>query len=339
MERCMIAPCFVEDSLAGVRRRGLSVEPLLASVGLPEVVVEPVSAEQFGELWRAVAHALDDEFFGEGARPMRCGSFDLLGHAVLHTSTLEHALRRALKFLRLVLDDPHGRLVVEGDHAQVVLIDEGEARSAFAYRTFWIILHGLACWLVGRRIPLRHVEFRCGPPLHGADYGLFFGAPVRFNQRQSLLAFDAAYLKLPVIRDERALGDFLRRAPANLLVRYRHNAGLAARIRAHLRETTPAQWPGIEDLARRLRLSPASLRRRLNAEGRTYRDIKDEMRRGFAMEWLSSGGRGVGEIAAELGFSEPSAFHRAFRKWTAMSPGVFRREAVASRRAAGAAAE
>ncbi len=323
----MISPGFVDDALACLRERGIDPAPLLAGCGLPPAVTQPVSAEQYGALWLAIAAAIDDEFFGEGARPMRAGSFTLLCHAILSAATLEQALKRALRFLRLVLEEPHGTLVVEDGLARIVLEDAGAPRSAFAYRTFWIILHGITCWLVGRRIPLRGVDFRCGPPAHQADYRLFFGAPVAFGRPRSVLAFDAEFLRLPAIRGERALKEFLRRAPANILVRYRHDAGIAAKVRARLRATPPTDWPGFEALAGQFRLAAPTLRRRLRMEGQSYRDIKDEIRRGLAMAFLREGDRDVGEIAASLGFSEPSAFHRAFRKWTGKTPGAFRSEA------------
>jgi len=325
MERRMISACFVGDALECLAARGIDPAAVLARAGLSAPVTGSVSAEQYGALWTAAAQALDDEFFGLGARPMRCGSFTLLCHALMGAPTLERALGRALRFLRVVLDDPVGRLDVADGLASIVLNDKGAARSAFAYRTYWIIVHGITCWLVGRRIPLRHVDFRCGPPEHGADYRLFFGAPVRFHAPESRLAFDATFLTLPAARSERALRDFLRGAPANILVRYRHDAGLAARVKTRLRHMSAPSWPTFEDLARQLRLPASTLRRRLADEGQTYRDIKDELRRMKAQELLQHSRRPVGEIAAELGFSEPSAFHRAFRKWTAQSPGAYRR--------------
>ena len=69
---------------------------------------------------------------------------------------------------------------------------------------------GIACWLIGRRIPLRRIDFSCPAPEHRADYHQFFGAPVHFSQPQSRLAFDARYLALPTIRSEPALRQFLR---------------------------------------------------------------------------------------------------------------------------------
>lgn len=324
--RRMISPSFVEEALDCLRRQGKAPERVLATLGLPGRIDAPISAENYGALWLAIAAETDDEFFGMGARPMPQGSFTLLCHCVLHARTLEQALGRALRFLNMVLEDPGGRLDVADGLAQIVLTDRAGARSAFAYRTYWVLLHGIACWLIGRRIPLRRVDFRCAEPDHGADYRLFFGAPVRFSQPASRLVFDAAVLKLPVARSEQALKQFLRNAPANILVRYRYDAGLAASVRKRLRQVPPASWSAFDELAAQMRMSPSTLRHRLQAEGQNYAAIRDEIRRDLAIEMLQTTAYGIGEIATRLGFSEPSAFHRAFRKWTARSPAAFRRE-------------
>ncbi len=329
--RRMISPSFVEEALDCLRRRGRPVEPVLAAIGLPPAIDAPVSAESYGRLWLAIAAEVDDEFFGMGGRPMRRGSFTLLCHCVLHAGTLEQALRRALRFLDVVLEDPAGRLDIADGLAQVTLSDRGGPRSAFAYRTYWILLHGIACWLVGRRIPIRSVDFRCSEPRQAADYRLFFGAPVRFSQPASRLSFDASVLKLPIARSEQALKQFLRGAPANILVRYRYDAGLAAGVRKRLRQVPPVAWTGFDALAAQMRMAPSTLRHRLQAEGQSYAGIKDEIRREMAIEMLQTSALGIGEIAVQLGFSEPSAFHRAFRKWTSKSPAAYRRETMPGR--------
>ncbi|MCE1237896.1 MAG: AraC family transcriptional regulator [Hyphomicrobiales bacterium] len=329
-ERRMIRPSFVEEALDALRRRCLPTAPVLAAAGLPSEVEEPVSAEAYGRMWLALAAVMEDEFFGLGGRPMRPGSFVLLCHALLHSRTLEQALRRALRFLAVLLDDPRGELAIADGLAEIRLHDADAPRSAFAYRTFWIVLHGVACWLVGRRIPLRLVDFRCSEPVGVADYRRFFGAPVRFDRPASRIVFDARHLALPIDRSEKALKQFLRAAPANLLVRYRYDAGLVATIRTRLRTTAPTEWPDFAATARALRLSPSTLRHRLRQEGRSWQGIRDEIRRDLAIEALTASERSVAEIAGRLGFAEPSAFHRAFRKWTGKSPGVFRRETTAA---------
>ena len=324
----MIAPIFVEEALDCLRRKNMAADDLLAFVGLPKRIESPISPEAYGALWRAITDRMGDEFFGLGGRAMVPGAFTLMGHAVLHAKNLRKALPRALRFLGVTIVDPRGELLVANGVAQIVLSDAGAPRSAFAYRTLWILLHGLACWLVGRRIPLRLVDFRCPEPERGADHRLFFGAPVRFGQEVSRLAFDEFFLDLPIARSERALKQFLRGAPANLLVRHRYDAGLAANIRDRLRRQKPVDWPVVDEMARALGMPNSTLRHRLGQEGQSFGEIKEEVRRDLAIALLLKGERNVGDIALELGFSEPSAFYRAFRKWTSKSPGAFRREAA-----------
>jgi AraC-like DNA-binding protein len=325
LERRTIAPHFVAEALDCLPNRA-DREEILQALGLPLAQEAAISARTYGALWRAITDRMGDEFFGLGGRAMVPGSFTLMCHCALHAGTLRRALPRALRLLAVTVMDPRGELTTSGGLARIVLHDSGAARSAFAYRTFWILLHGLACWLVGRRIPLRLVDFRCPEPELGADHRLFFGAPVRFDQKVSRLAFDESFLDLPIARSERALKQFLRGSPANILVRHRYDAGLAAHVRAKLRRQKPAEWPGVENLARALRMPPSTFRHRLKQEGLTYASIKEEMRRALAIDLLLNSGKSVGEVSAELGFAEPSAFHRAFRKWTSRSPGVFREE-------------
>jgi len=200
LERRAISASFVEEALESLRRRGLPTQGVLAAAGLPPTVVEPVSVAAYGRMWLALAETLDDEFFGLTARPMRPGGFTLLCHCLLHAANLETALRRALRFLNLVLEEPRGELIVRDGLARVELHESGPPRSAFAYRTYWIVLHGVICWLARRRLPLRLIDFRCVEPLHCAEYRLFFGAPVQFGQPCSRLAFDQSFSRSGAMR-------------------------------------------------------------------------------------------------------------------------------------------
>jgi AraC-like DNA-binding protein len=117
---------------------------------------------------------------------------------------------------------------------------------------------------------------------------------------------------------------FLREAPANFLVKYKNSESIVARIRRRIRELTPAEWPDFDQLACDMGLSPSTLRRRLDEEGHAFQAVKDELRRDMAIAFLGDQSLSVSEVAARVGFSETSAFHRAFKKWTGANPGQYR---------------
>jgi AraC-like DNA-binding protein len=325
-----IAICFVAAALQSVRGRDLNADELLANVGLSSSLLQMpqarVSAKHYGALWRAIAAALDDEFFGQDSRRMKAGSFAMLCHAVLGCKTLGHALERSLRFYALILDDISGSVGRDAQEARIVLHERvaGASQRVFAHELLLMLLYGVSCWLVGRRIPILRTEFSYAEPAHSAEYRLMYCADLRFNRSNTLLAFEASYLDLPVVQNERSAKEFLRTAPENILLKYKNVSSLTARVRRRLRQFLPGTVPDFEKLALEMGMTPATMRRRLQEEGESYQSIKDQLRRDLAISYLSHSNRSVMDIALELGFAERSAFHRAFRKWTGASPGEFR---------------
>jgi len=260
---------------------------------------------------------------------MKVGSFAMLCHAVLSCKTLGAALERSLRFYALILDDISGTAERDAQEARIVLYERvaGASHRVFAHELLLMLLYGVSCWLVGRRIPILRTEFNYAEPAHSAEYRLMYCADLRFNRPNTLLAFDASYLDLPVVQNERSAKEFLRSAPENILLKYKNGSSLTARVRRRLRQFLPGPVADFEQLADEMGMTPATMRRRLHDEGESYQSIKDNLRRDLAISYLSHSKRSVMDIALELGFSERSAFHRAFRKWTGASPGEFRRNA------------
>jgi AraC-like DNA-binding protein len=329
-----IAICFVASALQSVRGADLNADELLANVGLSSSLLQVpqarVSAKHYGALWRAIAAALDDEFFGQDSRRMKVGTFAMLCHSVLNCKTLGQALDRSLRFYALILDDISGTAERGAKEARIVLHEApGVSRRVFAHELLLMLLYGVSCWLVGRRIPILRTEFSYAEPAHSAEYRLMYCAELHFNRPHTLLAFEAGYLDLPVVQNERSAKEFLRTAPESILLKYKNGSSLTARVRRRLRQFLPGTVPDFEQLADEMSMTPATMRRRLHEEGESYQSIKDQLRRDLAISYLSHSKRSVMDIALELGFSERSAFHRAFRKWTGASPGEFRRTSQA----------
>lgn len=320
-----VSRVFVDEVLECAHREGLDVAALLERLDLSYSDLDKITPAEFAHVWLEISQGIGDEFFGLAQRPMAPGSFTLMGHAVRAAKTFEVALRRALRFLRVVLGEPFGVLCINGKRCTVELADTGGPRSAFAYRTFFLILHGLNCWLVRERIPLLSIQFPCLEPAARNDYGDFFGTPVRFDADCAALSFDARYLQRPVRRNEQDLKVFLRTTPESLLRGYRPTLGLKARVQAACFEADVRHWPSAETIARQFGYSKSTLHRRLREEGHSVTSIREEARRTLAMSLLRSTDLSVSEIAAKVGYAEPSAFHRSFRKWYATTPSKMRR--------------
>lgn len=331
---------FVRPVVEALTGRGFAADAVLFAAGIPPALVDEdrsrVSAEQYAALWRATIACLDDEFFAQDSRRMKSGSFALLTRAVVHCPTLGSALERTARFFGLFLDDLSVRLERDGPRARLWLQPTAAAAPVrrFAHETLLVMLHGLACWLAGRRLPVLLASFAYPEPVHADEYGAIFSPTLRFAAPHTALEFAADLLDVPVVQTERTAKEFLRLAPANILIKYKRTHSLSSRIRRRLRQTLPEALPEQDVLARELGMAPATLRRRLKAEGETYQTIKDGLRRDLAIAYLSATELSVRDIALALGFEETSTFHRAFRKWAKLSPGAYRRAGQATARKA-----
>lgn len=320
---------LVHEALQAAIARGIDVSRVLTKSHIDDQLLNApkarIAASRYAALWGSLADLLDDEFFGMDSHSMRRGSFRLMCQASAGAETLEQALHRILRFLGLILDDFRGELRREDGFAVINLGDHGTMRRLFAYGTWFILVHGLACGLVHRRIPLVQLSFRASAPQDDSHYRTRFCQNLVFDAPLTQIRFDASYLNLKLLETPTTISTFVNEAPANLLVKYRNENSASALVRRKLRNQPPSDWPELDELARLVCMSGTTLQRRLQAEGTNYQRLKDDLRRDISIDLLSVYGFTVAEVTARIGFREPSAFHRAFKKWTGVSPGAYRR--------------
>ncbi|MBS2964197.1 AraC family transcriptional regulator [Actinocrinis puniceicyclus] len=320
----------VRAALVGARRRGVDVAPLLERAGIEEHALADehgrVPAAQFVALTKALWSALDDELLGLCSAPLRLGTFAMMTHAVVHCSPdLRTAVRRADRFYRLFPAGPRFSLTERDSVARVEFdLSDYDDPDRFAAESLLIVWHRSASWLIRRRIGLDEVELGYPAPPHALEYGLLYGTTCRFGAAATAVSFDRALLDQPVVQDEAALRAFLRRAPWDILARMDYGQEVSAQVRRLLNQAlgagAEAPLPGPEQVAARLAVSPQTLRRRLSAERTSFQQVRDQLRRDVAVSALARGDTSIEELSARLGFSEPSAFHRAFRRWTGATP-------------------
>lgn len=328
MRERTIASHFARAATGGARRMGYDYAELLDQLGISaELLDEPrarIAPEQFSALLQGLWLALDDEYLGLARSPSKRGTFAMMCHALIHCSTLEKALGRGLLFYGLFPDTPRLSLTREEQWVRLSLDDlQLYDPDHFLSESLLMTWHRLGSWLIGQRIVLEQASFSYPKPGHGAEYDLLFPCPLEFGARHTSLLFHSRYLGMPLLQDERTLKHFLERSPADLLSRPDDGDSLSSRLRRLLSRDSNC-WPDLEAVAAHLHISPQTLRRHLREEGSSFQELKDQLRRDIAIYHLRRADLSLQQIAWQLGFSEPSAFHRAFKKWTGLTPGAYR---------------
>ncbi|MFF0490320.1 AraC family transcriptional regulator [Nocardia sp. NPDC004068] len=312
--------------LAG--RRGWDGESMLAGAAIsPELLRQGrarVTVDQAVRMAQGLWRVTDDELFGLGLGPMPRGTFRLVCFGLLGAPTVGAAVRRFIRFQKSLPGFPPLELTLDGEEARISFdISEIRHPAGVIIDTMLMIAHRFLGWAAGGRLRLRRVEVPY-PPSGLDDYEQIFGAPVIFSAPRPALVLDVAALDRPLIRDEDDLLEFLRDAPSGLFARRDYSVSPAARVRRILERTPHGSDPGVEDIAAELAMSPQTLRRRLREENTSLRRIREQVLRDAAIASLVRGEETLAALSRRLGFSEPSAFSRAFRRWTGSPPGSYR---------------
>jgi AraC-like DNA-binding protein len=280
--------------------------------------------------WVNAAEAIDNPNFGlEAAETVRLTDLHALGYAFLASGTLYSALGRVARYHAVVNDAARFELVEAGEGVELTVAADipGLLHTAPIEDARWAVVTCLCRMSYGDRLNPVEVSFRHAEPVEtGAHFG-FFRCPVRFGAARSAIVFARTDLERPLSSANRELARANDRILAELLVRLRDDR-LVSRVKEAIIEELPSGSPSDEVIARAVHLSPRTLQRRLAAEGTSYSQILDAVRRELAEGYVADPARTLGEISYLLGFSEPSAFSRAFKRWTGAPPTIYRERAA-----------
>jgi AraC-like DNA-binding protein len=333
---------LVESLLVAPSARGVNIQAVCDEAGLPEwyAMLDQGDAqtrfalEDLGAFLITLWRHMEDESGGFLSQPLKLGTFSMMCHAIISAGNLRRGLLRSARYISLVSDDLKIKLEEVGDEARVHFewSNALDVDDAFFITSLFIIWIRLSCWMVDRPILLDRVEFQFNKPSYSDEFDLMFPCRHVFGQKHNLFAFNRRMLALPIKQDPYALVDFLNHAPQSLLTQFRADDSVTAQVKRLLTiasmESEPHAWVHasltFDDVAETLGSTTHTLRRRLKEEGHSFQEIKDSIRREKALELLEQSDQTVQQISDILGFSEPAAFNRAFKKWTGQSPSAYR---------------
>jgi AraC-like DNA-binding protein len=325
-----------------VAASGGSPARVLASAGVSsDDLADPdrlIETRSIALLYDAAARETGDDAFGLhlGERYPFAG-LGTISYAVLNAPSVETGLRNLDRYGQLQIQG--GRLALEQKGADASLtydigVDPESARQhaeAAAVVGVRLLQH-----LIGDDWRPRQVLFGHRRPTVTAEHARVLRAPLRFAQPlTAAIVFDAADLARAVPHADRGLLPIVERHLDELLASTAGADDWLAKVRSAVAESLADGAPAIETIARRLALSVRTLQRRLGEQGVVFKTLVDELRRDLALQYLADGKADLTEIAFLVGYSELSAFDRAFRRWTGSTPVAARKELRAGGRPLG----
>jgi len=337
---------FLRDVLRAAAARAMprpvAAERLAEAAGLPVALLsEPdarVPSATAEAVWRVALEATGDDDFGlhvgEMANPATIG---IVGYAMMSSPTLGAALERLSRFLRLLTDGAELHVAPAPDGRRLWLdAPVAEHLDNFLLRSPRQVVESSFVWLIsvsralaGRPLPVHEVWFAHPRPARVVEHErVFAGAAVSFGRSTNRIVTDRAVLDWPLPLANPALLEAFEAHAAALLAETEAADGGTARTTERVRREVVARLkgeaPAVRDAAEALGMSVRALQEALQAEGTSFRDLLDDARRDLALRHLRDPETPVAEVALLLGFSEPSAFYRAFRRWTGATPQSFR---------------
>jgi AraC-like DNA-binding protein len=321
--------------LALLHERGLDVAAVLAEVGLDEAeLLAPghrMPREKVVLLTQRLMTLCEDPEVGLlAAERSQLPDLGLLGYLMRHSSDASQAIEQMARYSRLIADAAEcsitrraGQLVFVGRLAAArPMIPE-----AVDFTTGAIVL-ALRSISEGRAAPLS-VRLPRPPPARSERYRKIFGAAVSFGAPCITLSYAERDLRAPLADRDPQLLAFLEQRAQDLLATLPAVPTLIQQLQLEMGRRLPLREHGISHVCAALGMSERTLRRRLDQEGWSYRELLDHVRRERALALVGRSDVSLGEVAAQSGFDDATGFTRAFRRWTGQAPSEYARGAKA----------
>jgi AraC-like DNA-binding protein len=322
---------IVQGIVAAVERTGVPRHRYLRAAELDELSLENpeqrLDREDVFWLTELALDVTDDPAFGlHWSEGLSQHSFALLSNLLAHASTLRTAFQTLFRFGDLLNDDMQLELV-ERDGAATLRCDGPWGNSRRYERTVAEMVTVGMYNLIHQFDPdatVDRVSFAYAAPDYHGEYTRIFEGAEHFRQPFTGLVFDAAVLDArSLCKDEELLLN-LRSVAELRIERLRRTAPYSRQVSEFLLKHPAPHRVTIADVARAMSLSERSLQRRLAAAGQSYSTIASAAAAATATRFLEQQQLSIKQTAHEMGFSDPSSFHRAFKRWTGKTPGKSR---------------
>jgi AraC-like DNA-binding protein len=253
------------------------------------------------------------------------GNWNIVGYIMMNCHTLGEAFGKYRAYERIVSEGNKTELRLEDELAilDLKLVADKPVTIKQHSENILSCMVTLMKILAGKELPFEEVRFTHEAPKNISEYEHIFRAPLSFGQPSNTLLFDRKYIDLPIVQPNRNLLFLFEQHAKELLQQISPGDHVTVKVRNLLLKKLP-DFPDIETVAKELGMCARSLQLKLKAEDTSYQLILDEIRKDIAIRHLRNHKIPVSDVAYILGFSEPSAFYRTFKRWTGYTPREYR---------------
>ena len=247
-------------------------------------------------------------------------------HVFMSSATIGEGIGHAVRLQQLITEGMEHVLVVEGEQARFSITPKDNRLLVPRHMTE----AGLGSLVMfcrstlGEKFVLHRVAFQHPEPADTTEQRALFGPSMAFGQPRNELVMDRNILEHPMAGSNQGLREILEQQAQTMLANLPRRGDFLDLARETLSTRLPYGGPAIGEIAKSLGISPRTFQRRLQQAGTTYQALLDEVRCQLAQDYLKKQNTPLFEIAYLLGFTEQSAFNRAFKRWMRMTPGEFR---------------
>lgn len=310
---------------------GAQEEAILSATGIsPDQLRFPDAVVEARQELRLIANLLEELKSVPGLGVLageryHFNAFGALGFALVSSRTLRDAMEIGLKYIQLTF--AFSRILLRDSGHRIHIRFEPQDLSARLQQ--FIVERDCACFVTlqrdmfSRLSPLEAVHFTFDSPANTEAYENFFNLKPKFGMPANELVLNRAQLleRMPQAND---LALEAAQAQCEALLNERlQRAGLSAKVRQHLANNA-AEMPNMERVAQALNTIPRTLRRRLKQENTSFAELRDEVRQTLAEEYLSGPRLSVEQVAERLGYSGPTSFINAYKRWYGKTPSANR---------------
>lgn len=318
--------------LSFLEQKGINRHAFCKALQLDENILrdpdERISTERMQALWRmasAQTQAGISLEFGTYVNPYGLG---VISYLLMNCPTLGMALEKLCRYQDVVCAGIVTHVEIHSNRCQVRLeiVDEDIVEPIYAVNSELSTYVKLIEALIGESLPVDLVEFPYDTPTDLVMHLKVFGTEsIVFNSANTSIWFPAVYLNKQIPHSNASLFPLFEKHLNEHLTKVQQSDTMSYKVRTEIIRLLKGEEPKLIMVARALGIGERSIQLRLDEEGTSFRELLEEVRKELALSHLKENKVSTADVSFLLGFSEPSVFSRAFKKWTGMSPNAYRK--------------